>query len=310
MRPVNKPVPPTELVNELLSSRRARKIDPLTLLRMQLQSTIGYYCSFCEIPINVTQATISKYTRQLKRVPTLSQWSELLLACDFCQLHRTGDLTNLSDYLWPDTDATFSLGSDSPFLYALKDVTYVVKPDSGTDGRTDRADRTAASADSSTKSLVIVAANPQSTVSAKATRTIDLFKLNTPFYDAATNTFTITESQLQARIDPRVDLRTQAWTAAAQAIASLQELKALTAYPIAFDSLVKITAALAQASGFWSGWMTSLWQAFSDKAVLGRMTLEVSKREGYVLTGFQTLPDGGTPPWTIFTGTAVDRVKF
>ena len=300
MRPVTKPLPPCATVDELLAAAPSRKPDPLTLLRMQLQATIGYYCSFCEVPINVTQAVVSKLVRQLQRVPALERWSELLLACDFCQAHRMRDVTNLSDYLWPDTDVTFSLGSTSPFLYALKDVTYIVKSDAA-DG---------VPADSSTKALVIVTANPLSPAYAKATRTIDLFRLNTPFYDAATNTFTITRNQLQARIDPRVELRTRAWKGAAEAIAALRQMKSLTAYPAAFDSSVKVTAALAQASGFWSGWMTSLWQVFADEALVRRTLLEVSKRVGYQVIGFQTLPDGGTPPWTLFTGTALDRVTF
>lgn len=302
MRPVNKPLPPSAIVDDLLGAAPSRKKDPLTLMRLQLQATIGSYCSFCEMPINVTQSVASKSVRALKRTPTLAQWSDLLLACDFCQAHRTRDVTNPSDYLWPDTDATFTLTSTSPFLYALKDVTYIVKSDAGS--------ATAEALDSSTKQLVIVSANPTSDVVVKAQRTIDLFQLNTPFYDATTNTFTITESQLQARIDPRVDLRTRAWAVAGEAIANLQLMKEQTAYPIVFESTLKVGAALAQASGFWSGWMTSIWQAFADQDIVRRMLLEIAKRQGYTVVGFQTMPDGGTPPWTIFTGTAVDRVTF
>ncbi len=300
MRPVTKPLPPSALVGALLDAKISRRPDSLTLMREQLQATIGDYCSFCEVPINVTQAVASKQSRQLKRTPTLADWSNLLLACDFCQVHRTADVTALSDYLWPDTDATFSLDGTSPFLYALKDVTYVVKPNG--------ADATASN--SSTRSLVIVTANQLSPVYAKAARTIDLFQLNTPFYDATTNTFTITQSALQARIDPRVDLRTRAWMNAAEAIANLRQVQALTAYPASFDAAVKVAAALAHASGFWSGWMTSFWAAFSDTALIRRTLIEISKRAGYQVTGFQTFPDGGSPPWTLFTGTAVDRLKL
>jgi hypothetical protein len=278
-----------------------KRLDPLTLLRLQLQDTIGAYCSFCEVPVNVSQAVMSKRVRQLKRVPPLSDWSNLLLACDYCQVHRTADAADLSRYLWPDTDATFSLGSASPFLYALKDVTYIVTTDTPPDS--------GPALPGSTKQMAIVSANPSSPSVTQAQNTIDLFQLNTPFYNASTNTFTISESALQARIDPRVDLRTQAWTVAASAIATLREAKGMASTaPAYYDGAVKLTAALAQANGFWSSWMTTIWQAFGDSALIRAVLLDTDTRRGYQVLGNQTVPDGGRPPWTIFTGTAVKRL--
>jgi len=297
MRPVTKPPPRVEILAEWLSAP-VRKPIPLTLIRDQLQATLGNYCSFCEMPINVTQAVASKRSLKLPRVPTLTQWDDLLLACDFCQLHRTRSVANLSDYLWPDVDATFSLGSTSPFIYSLREVLYVVNPDT--------EDRPT---DPSTKQMVIVAANPQSSFQSQAQNTIDLFQLNTPFYDAVKNTFTVTTNEVQSRIDPRVDLRTQAWKMILESIEYLRDMQQeSTDAPRIFLHAVRITAALAQVTGFWSCWMTLLWQAFADTKLIRDLLLEISNRTGYQVTGFQTLPDGGSPPWTLFTGTAVARL--
>lgn len=295
MRPVNKPAPPSEFDLETLDPSER---DPLTVLRLQLQDTIGYYCSFCEMPINVNQAVTSKYVRKLRRMPTRQTWGELLLACDFCQFHRTQDVTDLSRYLWPDTDATFSLGATSPLVYTLKDVNYIIKRQQTLVG------------DSSTKSLVIVSANPAGPDPPRAQRTIDLFQLNTPFYDAVTNTFTISEVELQSGADTRVDLRTQAWTIAGTAIETLRDAQSLPDYPIYLRNATAMSAGLAQLTGFWSVWMTTMWQAFSDSALIKAMLIETSTLQGYQVIGYQTVPDGGSPPWTIFTGTAVSRVAL
>ncbi len=76
------------------------------------------------------------------------------------------------------------------------------------------------------------------------------------------------------------------------------------------EGVVRAYSSVAQASGFWSVWMTALFQAFHDRSLLRRMLVEVTDREHRVITGYQTHPDGGTPPWTIFTGTAVDQLSI
>jgi hypothetical protein len=284
MRPVDKPKPTTPPTGDSAPKRKRPPLDPLTVWRMALQDTI-----------NVNQAVASKSLRTLKRSPGLDTWDDLLLACDYCQLHRTADATALSQYLWPDTDATFSLGSTSPFLYALKDVTYIVT-----------GDNVGAPI---TRPLVIVSANPASPSASRAQKTIDLFQLNTPFYDANTNTLTISQEALQSQIDPRLDRRTAGWRLAQQSIEALQTAKQMTDVPVYFAGLTKMAAATAQASGFWSVWMTTVWQAFSDSRLIRALLLDVDNLDGYQVVGYQTLPDGGSPPWRLFTGTAISRLN-
>jgi hypothetical protein len=292
MRPVTKPTPPR--IAEIAEA--AQKLDELTVMRLMLQDTIGYYCSFCEMPITVNQAVASKRARELTRTPKLADWSDLLLACDYCQLHRTADVTDLSAYLWPDTDATFSLAGTSPFVYTRQDVTYIVIDEEGKRVTT-------------TRQMVIVSANTISTKHDQAQRTIDLFQLNSPFYNAQTNTYTITNADLQAQVDPRVDLRTAGWALADYTVSTLRQAQTLSS-AVFFESIVQLSAILAQATGFWSGWMLTLWSAFADARLVQRILLEIREREGYQVVGFQTVPDGGTPPWTIFTGTAVNRLQL
>jgi hypothetical protein len=286
MRPVNKPFPPSELQPFVSNGVK----NPAEIIRTALQDTIGFYCSFCEIPVKLEYGVESKLFRELKKTPIPSDWADLLLACDYCMVFRTSDAFDLSLYLWPDVDTTFSLVAPPPFIYTLQDVNVVIEEGEG--ARTE-----------TTEKLVIVSPNPAagSTVEKKAGRTIDLFQLNTPFYNSVTNTYTVRREAILAAVDLRVVLRTDAWHEALYAIEQI----AATDSPAFTTAMVRILTRLAQNTGFWSTWITAFATAGATPELIAAMFLEASDPEGLILTGYQTF---GKLPYTIFTGTAVDRL--
>ncbi|MEO6323189.1 MAG: hypothetical protein ABIQ65_01015, partial [Thermoanaerobaculia bacterium] len=267
---------------------------PLVVIRTALQDTIGSYCSFCEMPVHVEEGVASKRMRTLNGTPDLSNWDDLLLACDWCRHFRTSDADRLDDYLWPDVDPTFAIGAGSPFIYSLREVSYNL------------IDAEANLLQTSTQTLSFVAANP-ALADDRARNTIDLLQLNTPFYNEASNTFNV--SNAERLIDRRVHLRTKAWGLAQKAITALR-----TAIddgdPSFYASTAALAASLAQAAGFWSVWMTALWEAFGDRKIIRDVLLETDNCDAYEVVGYQTVPDGGSPPWKLFTGTAIDRMTF
>jgi hypothetical protein len=265
-------------------------------VRIALQDTIGCYCSICEMPVYVSDAVTGKGSCAAGAAATLADWEHLLLACEFCQAHRAQDVVDVSACLWPDTDATFSLDDRSPFVHELRQVALVL-----TDDAANVVHR-------SSTSLGLIVANASSPDAARAQRTLDLFQLNSPHYDAATNTYAL---PLSARgSDRRIELRTEAWGIVLRTIDTLNEARAMTEAPAYYEGLVKLVAGLAQFTGFWSVWMSALWSAFHDRDLIRNVLLEISDRRGYVVTGFQTHPDGGKAPWSIFTGTAIGRISF
>jgi hypothetical protein len=291
MRPVLKPQSPRA---PRLQTAAGATRSPGDVVRTALQDTIGTYCSFCEMPVFVEEGIASRRARTLTATPTLADWDDLLLVCDWCRYYRRGDVHDPSAYLWPDTDATFCIDDTSPFLYSLRPIRYVV-----TDADSNVLQTT-------TRPLAFVAPNPARN-DPRAQKTIDLFQLNTPFHDAASDTFSVSASE--TLVDRRVHLRTEAWGLAEKSIRALRKARE-DEDPSSYAALAPLVASLAQATGFWSVWMTALWEAFHDRKLIRDVLLEIDDRNGYVVVGYQTVPDGGTPPWKIFAGTAVDRIAF
>jgi hypothetical protein len=291
MRPVHKPPPPVPLRKPRGPDQRA-----IDILRTALQDTIGCYCSICEMPVYVGNHVMSKGKSRLAGTPPLEQWDDFLLGCEYCQLQRSTDADDGSAYLWPDVDHTFSLDDSSPFVHVLREVPFTL---------TDEHD---AVLSTSTARLGIITANPASPDAERARRTIELFQLNTPFYDEESNTFRANRDLIA--YDRRVELRSRAWYLAAEAIRTLREAEALEGRGAYFDGALTVYSNVAQQNGFWSVWMTAIWKAFGEPELLRRMLLEITDRRFRVVGGFQTYPDGGKPPWKIFTGTAVDRLSI
>jgi hypothetical protein len=291
VRPVNKPRPLEEPLR--VASRGAPRTFEARV-STALQDTIGYYCSFCEMPAYSGKLIASKQ-RKLSGTPPLDRWEDLLLTCDFCRMHRLGDAIRLSDYLWPDVDATFTLDSGSPFVHTLHQATRLVVDLENGDASPGGA-----------LTMPVVEVNEESPEAERARRTLELFQLNSPYYHRSSRTL-IVDSAAGIADDRRLALRAEVWTLAERYAGKLRARMRGDSRPL-LDNMIQTVAAIAQATGFWSVWMTVLWAELQDPEILRRVLLDVDDRRGYLLTGYQTAPDGGTPPWMIFTGTAVERV--
>ncbi len=295
MRPVNKPAPPR------LPSRKGWTLADS--VESALLDTLDNYCSFCELSVESGGFLHSKRTGPLKTPPTLQDWPALLLACNYCHAWRARGAAEEGDCLWPDADATFTLDGASPFLYRMKDVNVVKESSEAT-----------AAVEPSTEMLALVVVNPAAPpdVQKRAQKTIDLYRLNTPFYDARTNTLTPHAGDTAGYVDMRLNYRTREWRRAESAVEGLRKGEEFKQYPEAYDALVKSVAATAQAAAFWSVWMTVFWEAFKDRELLTRLFVSTPTKAGYVISGFQSEVGGGPAPagYLIFCGTAAERIKF
>lgn len=301
MRPVNKPTP-----QKLPAKKGWTTADAV---ESALLDTIDNYCSFCEMSIVSGGFIHTKQSGRLLKSPTLQDWPELLLTCSFCDTWRVGGSVTESNYLWPDVDSTFTLTDASPFAYQLKDVQVIQKSLSEV-------------GQAPTQPLALVVANPKapSDVQAKAQKTIDLYQLNTPFYDAKTNTLTLPAEDVGGFMDMRLTYRTNEWNRALLAVSTLQDASQFKKYPASYDAFVKGIVMMAQASAFWSIWMTVFWQAFQDKDLLTRLFISTPSKAGYIISGYQSLTTdkfAETTPaplkpisYLIFCGTAQERIQF
>jgi hypothetical protein len=145
-------------------------------LRWRLLEAFGEYCSYCEMPIGQLEIEHHKLHKKWGKTLERKDWKHLLLICHDCRRHLNREklnVTDLSSYLWPDTDLTFSLHPDhTPFLYEKILIEYKIA-----DGRKVHS--------TEEKYFVTVRANPKLKLSIykKAQKTIDLFQLNTrPFF--------------------------------------------------------------------------------------------------------------------------------
>lgn len=69
-----------------------------------LERAIGCYCSYCEFPIaHVPQV---EHIVSKSRGGSLTDWSNLLLACTYCNARKNAETTpaNKAEYLWPDEE--------------------------------------------------------------------------------------------------------------------------------------------------------------------------------------------------------------
>jgi len=95
MRPIDKGDSPYKKIKEY------QEAEPY------LSERIGRYCSFCEMRINNAPAVEHKESK--KSGGALTEWSNLLLGCVYCNSRKSEKIKKgeLNKWLWPDQDNTF-----------------------------------------------------------------------------------------------------------------------------------------------------------------------------------------------------------
>jgi len=262
MRPVKKIQP--DYLHTLGATSAAKQT---TDIHHALIESLGNYCSYCEMPLSDYQVEHLRYLAAWPEVLKLQEWDDLLLICNDCRNHIRVPALNKESaaaMLWPDRDITFSL-VNSPFLYELRKVQYIVEEDGQ-------------AISSEPRELVFVVANKQAgeKVYEKAVNTITHFQLNMrlEYYNEAAGELRVPLQEERERADNRMFKRTRAWREAEEALQRLKALDNLQDENKAElrEMLIKQIAMTAWYSGNWSVWMTVLYQQSRDvelvKAVL------------------------------------------
>jgi HNH endonuclease. len=91
MRPVDKGVAP-------------RDYTDYNDARHDLAGRIGYFCSYCEMP--VTNMIEVEHVHPIDNGGNPTDWNNLLLSCKYCNTVKKARNANRVGYLWPDVDNT------------------------------------------------------------------------------------------------------------------------------------------------------------------------------------------------------------
>lgn len=316
MRPLLKTPPIYKF--EARQAQSDYKRQGFKFIKSALCSSIGSYCSFCELPIRSDSYIHNKKEGLPTTRPSLGGWDDYLLACGYCNEHRSKSFIDKDQCLWPDEDITFNLTKASPFTYQLADVR--VKNEIGSSTTGIESSRIA--------HVVLIKANSYAPkdVRERAQETIDLYRLNTAFYDRRSNTLQFTEENTAAEIDMRLAYRTQRWDEASKTAINVKKLKELVESPVALDAISENVSIQSRHSGFWSVWVTVFWEAFKDQDLIKDIffyTKDKPKEKSLKAYGSHKRFKGslvspkerspGAPretAYTVFPGTAVDRIAF
>lgn len=72
--------------------------------RNDLANTIGWYCSYCEMPVrNMIEV---EHVHPVKNGGIETDWNNFLLACRYCNANKKNNNRNRLGYFWPDIDNT------------------------------------------------------------------------------------------------------------------------------------------------------------------------------------------------------------
>jgi hypothetical protein len=219
-----------------------------------LLQALGSYCSICERRMPDECWAWEGVRRALvtgRAAP--DTWFDLLLLCHNCQAAAATAPTPSGALALPHRDRTFSLGAASPFTYTLQPVRRVfLKEDGSPEGSAETIER-----------VLVQATTPT------AQATIDYFALNTRYFDSVDKILRIPRIDHESLVDRRLDLRTEAWLAAAKHGPTLRRA---ASSPSRHAFLVVIQEMIAT-RGFWSTWITVLWRELADRSTVATLAL-------------------------------------
>jgi len=224
-----------------------------TALKHWLVDNLGFYCSYCEIPLSGHEVEHHTYYKAWQSQIRAKDLDHLLLICKDCRDHITKEELSQEEHdnmLWPDKDVTFALHAKSPFTYEQRTVRHIVLHEDDIHLNEE-------------KNLVFVAPNPLAGEETyrKAKNTIDHFQLNMQkeYYNDASNTLIMPLDHYQQHIDNRTFERTKTWAEAVAAMERLQQLETQlegTSLTMVREHLLDQISTTAYFKGNWSVWMT------------------------------------------------------
>lgn len=236
---------------------------------------IGAYCSYCEKVLGSREVEHYRLSKEWKTPLFKKDWEHMLLICGDCRNHKTKEVLSQQEHdehLWPDLHPSFHLNNSSPINYEKRKVTHTIM--NGDDV-----------ASKEEKEMVVALSNPNSEYAKKAQNTIDLFQLNTPFYDHKKSKITTNVGIEALVLDHRMEERNLAWQeaeAAIDRIKNVQELMEEEKLESMLDLFHQQISLTAVAKGNWSIWMTVFWKEFQDPELLHKLFIERSGANGRV----------------------------
>jgi hypothetical protein len=253
MRPIVKTLPENSILAKTDNPQAADFI-------VALFDSIGRFCSICEKPLS-SSANLFHKGRGVVNSATLAkvEWAQLLLICEDCKGNMQSPFNPKRKYLWPDEYKTFDASSStSPYVYRVRQATYEI-----TDNQTGNVLKT------ETRSYVFVEANPSSTVREGAQNVIDLFQLNSAYYNNQPRTPVISIPANATALDGRMNGRYNAYLRAKRSIEKVQESVAVYQLTATLGTdIVEYLEMMLDATGYWSTWATAFWESFANQKTL------------------------------------------
>jgi hypothetical protein len=197
---------------------------------------LGRFCSACELPLRQGGiAWDAAADRPASRRPAPALWPQLLVLCEDC---AEATLHDVGTPLRPDVDLTFTLDARSPLTYEPRRLTVRAIGSGVHLGATER----------------VVAVG----MTLEGAATVRHYALNTPMHDPVRDEVLVPEGMTLGdaeELDPRMALRTQAWSEAdtmAERLASVSDSL--------LDEFLPSLSWIVENTGFWSVWATVLWR--------------------------------------------------
>jgi FtsZ-binding cell division protein ZapB len=175
--------------------------------------------------------------------------------------------------------------------------------------------------------VVVVEVNDylENNVKNKVQNTIDLYQLNTRYYERSTHTLKQKPDDIRQQ-DMRLFNRTEAWKQAQRLLQDTDIQRACRQYSndsSVLETALRFVSNMATQTGFWSVWMTVFWQEFKNPHLLHELFVQTIRRPEDIVSGYQALspdtpltsghrPDRSTSNVTYlhFPGTAIERIFY
>lgn len=251
---------------KLSKSQFKHPIDALLLMNM------GECCAMCERPLLADSLVWDRNKQKLVSGKIeFASWDNMLLLCHNCGQDIEKNSKQHSDLdmlIYPDRHVTFSIKNNSLFQYSLEEVNSILINE-----------KKQAIGDSVVKKIVLIKGNTD-----EANLTIDMFQLNSHYYNSNRKILIVPEMEDSHLVDRRLELRTQAWSRAEAFIELFEKSENK-------DIRAALTTNLRNSisnGGFWSIWVTLFWQKFQDKQMMRELFAQNIDKPVNRLSGLQT----------------------